>query len=363
MTNPELRHALDAAAGEPVAVDPLEPLPAPPQPAPLEPADLARSIDAAWREWLARGARGSAAPHASVYASAWRSCERRMALELTAPQLQPAFDVTVLARFRRGDDRERDLLSDLARIGRDADPPFELAGQQERFTLKDRKGRAAIVGKVDARLRFGRGASAPLEVKAWHPSLVDRLERFDDLFDNPWTRSGGYQLLSYLYGAEEPFGFLLLDRSGLPLILPVELNAHLDRMEDFLSRAERVLDHVAAGTLPDYSTDATECKRCPFYGGGCNPPIAGAVAQVLTDPALEADLERWHALKPAGKEFAGLDADIKKRLRGIEAGIAGAFSITGTWGKSSRVELPAAIKKQFTISDDHGRFTLEIERL
>jgi hypothetical protein len=286
-----------------------------------------------------------------------------MALELSAPELQPAFDATVLARFRRGDDRERDLLSDLARIGRDAAPPFELIGQQERFSLKDRKGRPAIVGKVDARLRFEHGASAPLEVKAWHPSLVDRLERFEDLFDNPWTRSGGYQLLSYLYGAEQPFGFLLLDRSGLPLVLPVELNAHLDRMEDFLSRAERVIDHVGAGTLPDYYEDATECKRCPFYGGGCNPPLVGNVAQVLTDPALEADLERWHALKPAGKEFAGLDADLKKRLRGIEAGIAGAFSISGKWGKATRLELPPAIKKQFTISDDHGRFTLEIERL
>ena len=329
-----------------------------------DPAALATRIDQAWRDWITRGRRGSA-PHASVYASAWRACERRMTLELVSPELQPPFEAAVLARFRRGDDRERDLLADLARIGRDAEPPFEVLGHQERFSLRDRKGRAAIVGKVDARLKFGDArASAPLEIKAWAPSLVDRIETFEDLFGSPWTQGGAYQLLSYLYGAEEPFGFLLLDRSGLPLILPVELDRHLDRMEEFLTRAERVLDHVAAGTLPDYYPEAVECKRCPFYGGGCNPPIAAQRRySVLTDPALEADLERWHALKPAGKEWAGLDADLKRKLRGVEAAIVGPFAIAGAWGKGSKLELPSRLRKQFTIAEPRARFTIEIERL
>ena len=40
-----------------------------------------------------------------------------------------------------------------------------IIGQQERFKLKDRRGRVAIVGKVDARLAVGR-LHAPVEVKA-----------------------------------------------------------------------------------------------------------------------------------------------------------------------------------------------------
>lgn len=335
-----------------------------PPPAAPDAAQLAAGITEAWARWLQREQRPSA-PHASVYASAWRACERRMVYELVVPEQQPPFDASALARFRRGNDRERDLLMDLARIGRDADAPFDVIGQQERFALRDRKGRTAITGKVDARIYFsgGRSKGAPLELKAWSPLIVDRIESFADLFANPWTRSGAHQLLAYLYGANEPVGFLLLDRSGLPLILPVELDAHLDAMEDFLSRAERALDHVETGTLPPFFPEAVECKRCPFYGSVCNPPLAARDVQVLTDPELEPLLERWHALKPAGKEWADLDAALKKRLRGIENGIAGHFAISGAWSKSSRVELPEALRKQFTISDPRGRFTLAIERL
>jgi hypothetical protein len=315
----------------------------------LTPAEIATSIGSSWAAFLAKDRR-PAAPHDYVYASSWRACERRMAYELTIPDQQPPFPPEVIAKFRRGDDRERDLLADLMRIGRDAEPAFKVVGQQERFQLKDHKSRVAIVGKVDARLEV-EGQRPPIEVKAWSPMMVDRIETFEDLFENPWTRSGGYQLLSYLYGAGEPYGFLLLDRSGIPRLLPVVLDENLDRMEEFLARAERVLDHVQAGTLPDYLDDSAECRRCAWYGHTCNPPLSAVGATVLTDPDLEATLERWEALKPAGREFLDLDRDVKARLRGIESGIAGKFSIAGKWAKQSRLDLPANLKKQYTVTD------------
>jgi hypothetical protein len=327
----------------------------------VTPTVIAEAINVAWKRFLT-ASRRPVTPHASVYASAFRACSRRMTLELTQPDQQPPFDAEVLAKFRRGDDRERDLLVDLTRIGRDADPPFVVHGQQERFVLKDHKGRAAITGKVDARLEIA-GAHPPIEVKAWSPLVVDKLETFADVFENPWTSSGGYQLLSYLYGAAEPYGFLLLDRSGIPRLLPVELEPHLDRMEAFLVKAEHVLDHVAAGTLPPFTDDPIECRRCPFYGTICNPPISGRGAQVLSDPELEAAIARREVLKAAGKEFNDLDADIKQRLRGVESAVIGRFQITGHWGKYSRVELPADLKAKYTVSNPKGKFTLEITPL
>jgi hypothetical protein len=329
----------------------------------LTPSDLSTRIGASWARYLERSRR-PATPHGYVYASAYRVCERRMVLEMTRPDAQPPFPADVLAKFRRGEDRERDLLSDLARIGRDADPEFDLIGQQERFELKDHKGRIAIVGKVDARLAFDRNNTAPLEVKSWSPQMVDRIETFADLFENPWTKPGAFQLLTYLYGAGVPYGFLLLDRSGLPRLLPVELEPNLDRMEDFLSRAERAIDHQREGTLPDfYTEDVQECRRCPFYGSVCNPPIGSMGAQVLTDPELEAALVRREELKSAGDEYNALDREIKDRLRGVESGIAGGFRIEGKWGKQSRIELPADLKKQYTVTDPKGRFTLTITRI
>lgn len=329
----------------------------------VAPAELAQSVQRAWESFLLRERRGDAEPHPYVYASAWRACDRRMVYELAQPEAIPTPSADLLAKFRRGDDRERDLLADLMRIGRDAEPRFNVSGQQERFALKDRQGRTVIKGKVDARLQFGRDDGYPLEVKAWAPQLVDRIETFDDLFENPWTRSGGYQLLSYLFGSNQPYGFMLLDRSGLPTLLPVELEAHLDRMEEFLARAERIRDHFENGTLPDFINDATECKRCPFYGAVCQPSLNAQDINVLTDPELEADLHRWHALRDAGKEWSSLDTRIKKQLRGVENAIAGPFSIQGTWQKYSRLELPADLKKQHTVVDPKGRFILEIEKL
>jgi hypothetical protein len=331
-----------------------------------DPATIVDQVQTAWKQWLLRGQK-TASSHPTVWASSYRACERRMVFDLVSPDQQPAPDVTLLAKFRRGDDRERDLLADLGRIGRDAEPSFALVGQQERFELRGRTGEIVISGKVDARLRVGddrRASGAPLEVKAWAPTLVDKIETFDDLFENQYTRAGGYQLLSYLYGANEPYGFLLLDRSGLPLLLPVELtSANLERMEEFLSRAESVVAHRHAGTLPDYIDDPTECKRCGYYGVVCQPPLLMEGATVIDDPELEAHLARWWELRPAGKEYQALDIDLKKRLRGVLHALVGPFALTGKWGKSSRLEVPAHLKKQFTVSDPQGRFTLEIDRL
>jgi hypothetical protein len=325
------------------------------------PADIAESIQQSWASFLSQD-RHPQEPHEYVYASACRECERRMVYELTQPQTLPPFPPEVLARFRRGDDRERDMLADLMRIGRDAEPSFKVIGQQERFRLKDHKDRVAIVGKVDARLAVD-GRMPPIEVKAWSPMMVERIEKFEDVFDNPWTKSGGYQLLSYLYGAGEPFGFMLLDRSGIPRLLPVELEPNLDRMEEFLARAERVLDHVQAGTLPAFHDDSTDCKRCPWYGHTCNPDLNAVGATVLTDPELELALERRDALKDAAYEFLDLDKNIKARLRGVESGIVGKFQVTGKWGKQSSLDLPANLKKQYTVTDPKGRFTLHIDKL
>ncbi|HJS76751.1 MAG TPA: hypothetical protein VJ778_05035, partial [Burkholderiales bacterium] len=249
----------------------------------LTPTAIAEAVGTSWAAYLARQARPQTA-HRYVYASSWRTCERRMVYDCTQPEQLPPYPPELVAKFRRGDDRERDLLSDLVRIGRDAEPAFSVIGQQERFELRDHRSRVAIVGKVDARLEL-EGHRAPIEVKSWSPFLTDRIETFADVFENPWTRSGGYQLLSYLYGAGVPFGFLLLDRSGLPRLLPVELEPHLDHMEEFLAKAERVLDHVQGGTLPDFlDDDPSECRRCPWYGHTCNPPLSATAAAILTDP-------------------------------------------------------------------------------
>lgn len=336
---------------------------------PVDPQALAATVERAWAAWLERTMRRerSTAVRDYVYASAWRACERRMVYEMTVPDQQLPVETDVLAKFRRGNDRERDLLVDLTRAGRDAEPGFTLVGQQQQFRVRSRDGRDVISGRIDGKLVFGNQkpeTGAPLEVKAWSPYLIERIETFEDVFQNVWTQSGGYQLLAYLYATNVPYGFLLLDRSGIPRLLLVELtDVNYERMEQFLAKAERASAHVLAGTLPDYIDDAAECKRCPFFGTACQPPIASKTQDVLLDPELEVNLERWWELRAQGKEWRDLDDKVKRQLRGVESAVAGHFAITGTWSTYQKLALPPEVRKQYTTSDPKGRFSLDIARL
>jgi len=323
-------------------------------------SEFAQSIHATWAR-IVSADRRPPAPHPHVYASSYRSCVRRMVYDMTSPdQVQP-WSPDTLANFQRGNDRERELLIDLQRVGRAHSPAFEVIGQQERFELRDTQSRIAIVGKVDARIKLN-GMSAPVETKSWNPNTVARIRTFEDVFQNPWTRSGGYQLLSYLYGSNEPIGFMLLDRNGLPLILPVVLFDHLDKVEDFLRRAEIALNHVQAKTLPDFHRDPAECKKCSYFGTVCQPPLRHEGARILTDPDLIEMLEERAKLEDAADRFDALDKEIKTRLRGVEQGIAGEFVLQGKWQKQTTYNWPADLKAKYGKSDPKGKFILTITK-
>ncbi len=336
----------------------------------LQPNDFtaqqfADNINSAWERYIQQEERQTPSRRQYTYAGSYEPCDRKLVLLMTDGEKVIPFPTETLARFKRGKDRERNMIIDLTRVGQFANPKFEVVGQQERFELRDHKGRVAIVGKVDLRIDYGRNQpSIPTECKDWDVHLTDRIKTFSDVFENPWTKKGGYQLLTYMYAAGEKYGFLLLPRPGLPKLLPVELLPNLDRVEEFLMKAERALDHKEAGTLPDYIQDASECKRCPFMGSTCNPPImSGEGAQIITDPVIEQMLERHHELEDAADECERLDKKLKAALRGVEIGVAGKFFIEGKWGKQTTYEMPDDIKAQYQKTDPKGRFTLKFTKL
>lgn len=325
----------------------------------------AESISTGFERYIEMEERQTPSRRQYCYAGSYEACDRKLVLLMTDGDRIEPLPTEVLAKFHRGKERERSMIIDLTRVGQHAEPRFSVIGQQERFELRDHKGRVCIVGKVDLRLDYGRGQPCPpVEVKDWHPNMTERMETFEDVLANPWAKKGGYQLLCYLFGAGEGWGLLALPRPGLPRLIPVELYPHLDRVEEYLRKAETALDHVAAGTLPDFITDADECKRCAFYGSVCNPPLlSGAGATVLTDPELEAMLDRREELHASASEFDDLDTQVKRKLRGVEMGVAGKYLIEGKWGKSTKLDIPAEIKKQYEIVDPKGRFTLRITKV
>lgn len=332
------------------------------------------TIDILGRAWAAHVEQTYYPGHAEardyMYASARRNCLRRAVLEARHPEAVPTFDSDVKARLLRGSDRERDLIQDMNRVGRLAEPSFVVIGQQERIAIADRRGRIVIKGRIDGKIRWQTGEKWSFEVKSWSPFLVERIHVFDDLFANVWTASGAYQILSYLFASNEPHGLLILDRPGLPRLIDVALEPHLDRMEQFLADATVVRDHIDAGTLPDFIHDAEECRRCPLFGGLCQPPIAYAETPIIVSEEWIEKLERWHATKDAGEEHEALDKAIKKQFRGTDLAIAGGFLIEGEWQKQRYYDIPAdeqkrieAIRDRYVRVEPKGKFLLKVTKI
>lgn len=337
----------------------------------LDAGVLMKALNDAWSEWIKSVSRqkpktGTRFVQANVWAGQFSPCARRMYNQMLYSDELPEFKPEALARFRRGDDRERDLLADLREVGRNSKPPFTVGGEQERFGLKDRKGRVVISGKVDARIHFaGHKGGKPFEVKAWSPYVTQGVECFEDLFENRWTRRGAYQLLCYLYGASEPLGFLLIDRPGLPLLLPVELWKNAARVDEFLDKASIAMEARETGVEPDYTTDLAECKACDFLGGRCMPPMmSGSGARLINNNELAMALDRIGELKAGKREFDHLDKQVKTLLRGTEFGICGNWLIEGKYQQNTTVDFPdEATKKQFQKVDPKGKFVLKFFRV
>ena len=327
-----------------------------------------------------------------VYASSWSACTRQMALDMLRPDVKPPFPPDTLANFRRGNDRARDIKADMTRVGRECTPPFDVVGAEERFELRDKKGRVVIVGKVDFRLKFaGQKGSAPVETKAWHPNLIQGVKMFSDLFSNRWTRKGAFQLLAYLLATNEPVGFMLLDRPGIPRPIEVNLLEWLDKIEDFLQRAEVAMDALEKITaisqvdnpsefwlntsplLPPYIDDPSECRVCPFFGTACNPPLSFEGATIITEDEVLAQIEKHEALDEPRKEYKDLHDDIgeylkartPKTFKGKERKqiIAGKFLVECSCGKNTTLEIPDSEKKKYQVVDDAGKFSFKITKV
>ena len=333
--------------------------------------DLAQSIERAWTDRVVADKGRPSWKSPWVYASGFSPCVRQLYLNMVEGDKRPTFSADTLANFQRGEDRGNTLVHRLGLIGQFHDPPFRVVGQEERFELKDRRGRVVIVGKTDATLDFGNGFRPKMEVKSWDRTLTERIHRFDDVFDNIWTRKGGYQLLAYLYGSGQPIGFMMLDRPGVPRLISVELENNLDRMEDFLTKATEAQDYREMQTAPDYITDSAECRKCAFFGSVCNPPtFSGDGAQITVDPEEIQKLERAIELESAWIEYERIWKWVKERFRGVEYSLAGNVLIKGKWGGKIEYDFPPEIETQieswkqtYRKSLSKGKFTIEIEKI
>lgn len=328
------------------------------------------AIEKAIADHVEREARkGPREPHPYVYASSRRKCRRRMVLECTKPGELPEFDADTLARFARGKRRELDITTDLQRAGQLSIPRFEFVGQQERVRVLDRKGRLIISGMIDGYIKWESGAVWPVEIKSLSAFSTDKVSTFEDLYQGRYTWANAHQLLCYQYSKNAPYGLFVMDRSGLPKLLKVDLEANLEAMEGFIQDATIVVDHVEAGTLPDFIDDPDECKRCPMFAVLCNPPMSYDGSAIVTDEEIIARVERESELKESAAEYKNLHEENSEYFKmRSEKGkpkifIVGKHMVGVKFLKHTTVDIPKDVKAQYSTADPAGQCRVTLTKV
>ena len=178
------------------------------------------------------------------------------------------------------------------------------------------------------------GFEFPVEVKSISPYGFEEIDSVEDMLQNKkhWVKSYPAQLMSYLLGKQYEIGLFLLINKLTAEPKPIWVHQDYTYMEDVIKRLEGpdgVNTHVKNGTYPDripYNDDL--CGKCEF-ADICLGDIARKEAEILDDPQLVEDLEEREMLKESFSRYNKLDKAVKKRIKGIEKGVAGDFFITG----------------------------------
>lgn len=260
-------------------------------------------------------------PRTQPIASDLGPCTREMVLAITNWKDRPAPDVSLKARFERGSAIENIVIQEMSQLG------YEVRKDRRPFEIKDARGRVVLRGKIDGFVRF-EGKDYPMEVKSLNPNIFERVECVSDFYRWSWAAKYPLQLMAYLYSENIEHGFFALDDCmGHWKLLPLALD--YAAMEQILKRCEQAVEHVQAGTLPDYHKDPEVCRRCWAFGRVCDPPLETQGLQLLVEPEFEQLLERRQELVAAHREYEALDKEAKARLKGQDGLVLGRFLIQG----------------------------------
>jgi len=248
-------------------------------------------------------------------------CDRQICYSIKNWQIKPLPSVDLQARFEVGHVMEREMVREILDLG------FDFVGAQDAVEIRGRGNTLLATGRIDGFIIY-KGEKVPVEIKSMHPNIFDQVESIEDFQKKPWLRKYIRQLMMYCYGHNKEYGlFALTNCLGARKWFILYLD--MGECELILQRLEKIHTHLSNDTLPDrieYRDDV--CGKCDF-ASICLKDVVRSEADILTDDVLIADLERRESLKDTATEYGKIDKEIKKRLKGIEKGVAGPFYITG----------------------------------
>src|SRR3990167_2007396 len=196
-------------------------------------------------------------PRKNPIASDIGDCDRQIVHGVLDWDKRTAFDADLLARFKVGDQREKEIIKDLMDTG------FKVVDTQQSFEVKDSKGRQIITGRIDLKISHN-GVRIPVEIKSMAPNIWNSVKSMEDFKKKPHLRRYIRQMQIYLYANNIDAGIFILDNcmgAWKPIFVPLDY----EETELILKRLELAVNHIQAKTYPDrieYSSSI--CGNCPF---------------------------------------------------------------------------------------------------
>lgn len=246
-------------------------------------------------------------PRSTTASSLGYKCERRSVYARTKPEQKEPTSEELASIFEEGNLHQADVRKELIEIGHEV--------LEVELPLRD--DALEIGARLDGKLAISdehRAERIPLEIKSCTgppPETAEKMRDHDGIYYRYYC-----QMQSYLFLDSTPFGvFIFKDKiTGLWFAVVVPLD--FEFAEELLKRAERIRDHIKAGTLPDRLEDRSECGSCPFRDSICNPSDADADAMLLSkDEKLLEQIKRREEIQETAKEFEKLDKAIKERFK------------------------------------------------
>lgn len=265
-------------------------------------------------------------------------CTRRLFYYLTCGELADDINADVVAIFEEGKEQEPAVRRFLSEIG------FEIkkAGMTERWADLN------ISGSVDGTLEYN-GKTYIVEIKTVSEYAWDKIKTSDDMREGYFRKwFGQMQVYLFLFGQEQ--GLFILKRKQSKQVRVIEVELDYDYAEGLLKKADVVNAALKTATPPEFlKSNPVECKKCPFYGKVCQPPMDFGDAIVnIDDPDLALKLERRDQLKQFSSEYETLDKELKDRFKEIPSAICGDYHVTGKESTRSTKAQEAKITKFWT---------------
>jgi len=280
---------------------------------------ISEAIHAAQEEYL----------QSKVSRSRWKSnrasgiddpCMRRIFYYRTCGELADEINPGLVAIFEEGREQEPGVRRFLSELG------FEIVRAQSTEEWPEYQ----ISGSVDGIIEWN-GQKFIVEIKTVSEYAWEKLHTKDD-FDDGYYRKwlGQIQIYMLLFGYEK--GIFILKRKQAKEVRVIEVDLDYERAETLLKNAETVNKAISTETPPDFIKNPVECRKCPFFGKVCNPPMDFGEIAIIEDPEMFNKLARRDELADARSEYEKLDKDIKERFREIPDALCGDYHITGKQG-------------------------------